>query len=85
MRLICQTFFIEKDIEIFLNNIPTFKFNNIDIECYVNDGQPWFRGKDCTTILEYVNARQALRVNVDDDGKKKLEELMDHKARGVVG
>ena len=33
------------------------------------DGQPWFVGKDVSSILGYRNGRDALRVHVDDEDK----------------
>ena len=59
-----------------MSEIETFKFNNSEIQYYVVDGKPWFRGKDVATFLEYVNTKQALIAHVDDDYTKKLEELM---------
>ena len=35
----------------------------------------WFRGKDVASVLGYANTIQALTKNVDDDDKKKMEEL----------
>ncbi|MFM7982901.1 MAG: BRO family protein, partial [Candidatus Fonsibacter sp.] len=42
-----------------MSEIQTFKFNNSEIKYYVVDGQPWFRGKDVATILEYVDTKKA--------------------------
>jgi prophage antirepressor-like protein len=33
------------------------------------DGQPWFVGKDVTSILAYKNGRDAVRVHVDNEDK----------------
>ncbi|MFM7983623.1 MAG: Bro-N domain-containing protein [Candidatus Fonsibacter sp.] len=55
-----------------MSEIQTFKFNNSEIKYYVVDGQPWFRGKDLATILEYVNTKQALIAHVDNDYKKEI-------------
>ena len=45
------------------------------MECYVIDGQPWFRGKDVATMLEYANTVKAISNNVHEDDRKKLEEF----------
>lgn len=43
------------------------------------DGDPWFAGKDVSEILGYVNTRQAILVNVDDDDRNvvKLSDLQE--------
>ena len=33
------------------------------------DGQPWFVGKDVTSILGYTNASEAMKYHVDEDDK----------------
>ena len=54
-----------------------FKFNDKhDVNYVVVDSEPWFRAKDVATLLDYKNLQQSIRVNVDDDDRKKLEELM---------
>ena len=55
------------------SEIQTLKFNNLEIQYYVVNGHPRFRGKDVAKILEYTNTEQALRVNVDNDDKTKTE------------
>ena len=53
-----------------MNNIQTFKFHDREMECYVIDGQPWFRSKDAATILEYANTIKAISNNVHEDDPK---------------
>ena len=38
-------------------------------------GQVWFRGTDVASSLGYVDAKQAVRIHVDDEDKVKLENL----------
>jgi prophage antirepressor-like protein len=38
-------------------------------------GQIWFRGTDVASSLGYVDAKQAVRIHVDDEDKVKLENL----------
>jgi prophage antirepressor-like protein len=38
-------------------------------------GEIWFKGADVASSLGYVDPRQAVRKNVDDDDKVKLENL----------
>ena len=53
-----------------------FKFNDKhDVNYVVVDSEPWFRAKDVATLLDYKDTNQAIRVNVDDDDKKKMQEL----------
>ena len=53
-----------------------FKFNDKhDVHFLVVLNEPWFRAKDVATLLDYKDTNQAIRVNVDDDDRRKLEEL----------
>ena len=58
-----------------MTQIQTFQNSSFKVQCVCVSGEPWFRGKDVATILGYTNTMQAIRVNVDDDDKKKMEEL----------
>ena len=58
-----------------MTQIQTFQNSSFKIECVCVDGNPWFRGKDVATTLGYNNTKQSIRVNVEDDDKKKMEEL----------
>ena len=57
-------------IALFKNDISSFNIPYIIVNNF-----PYFKGKDIATILGYVDTKQAIRVNVDDDDKQKLEEL----------
>jgi len=46
-----------------------------DIRYILVDGEPWFKGKDAATILEYTNPRKAIQDHVHADDKKKLDAL----------
>ncbi|MFM7982380.1 MAG: Bro-N domain-containing protein, partial [Candidatus Fonsibacter sp.] len=65
--------------------IETFKFKHSEIQYYVVDGQPWFRGKDVANILEYVDTKKAITAHVDDDYKKKLEDIMGNDSPPPIG
>ncbi|MFM7978276.1 MAG: Bro-N domain-containing protein [Candidatus Fonsibacter sp.] len=58
-----------------MSDIKLFNFNGHEIQWYDSNGEPWFRGKDVATILEYADTKKALVAHVDDDYKKKLEDL----------
>ena len=58
-----------------MTQIQTFQNASFKVQCVCVSGEPWFRGRDVATILGYNNTTQAIRVNVDDDDKKKMEEL----------
>ena len=56
------------------------KYNNnilqCNIGCFINDdNEIYFRGKDVAAALGYNDTDQAIRVNVEDDDKDKLEHL----------
>jgi len=49
---------------------------NIKVGCFINNkNEIYFRGKDVATALGYENTTQAIIINVDDDDKRKLEEI----------
>ena len=58
-----------------MTQIQTFQNASFKVQCVCVSGEPWFKGKEVATILGYKNTMQAIRVNVDDDDKKKMEEL----------
>jgi prophage antirepressor-like protein len=46
------------------------------------DGQPWFVGKDVTSILGYTNASEAMKYHVDEDDKLNSKMLSSLGQRG---
>ena len=58
-----------------MTQLQTFKYTSLPVQCLCTDGDSWFRGKDVATILGYANTKQAIIKNVEDDDKKKMEEL----------
>ncbi len=51
---------------------------NVKVGCFINNkNEIYFRGKDVATALGYENTTQAIIINVDDDDKRKLEEIWD--------
>ena len=58
-----------------MTQLQTFQNSSFKVQCVCVSGEPWFKGKEVAAILGYANTRQAIRVNVDDDDKKKMEEL----------
>ena len=64
--------------------IQTFQNSSFKVQCFCVDGNPWFRGKDVATVLGYVNTKQAIRVNVDDDDKHTLCDLLATQKQGVL-
>ena len=57
-------------IALFKNDISSFNIPYILV-----DNSPYFKGKDIANVLGYANTTQAIRINVDDDDKQKLEDL----------
>ena len=60
-----------------MTQIKTFTPPNssLQIQGICINGDPWFRGKDVAMLLGYTDTKQAIRTHVEDDCKKKLEEL----------
>ena len=58
-----------------MTQTQTFQNSTYKIECVFVDDNPWFRGKDVATVLGYANTTKAITNNVDEDDKKKMEEL----------
>ena len=55
----------------------SFKYNNSEILCIqINDGDFWFRAKEVADELCYKDTNQAIRVNILDEDKKSLDELL---------
>ena len=59
-----------------MNKIVNFSNASFNMECMLVDDTPWFKGREVATILGYANTKQAIIHNVDDDDKKRLDELM---------
>jgi prophage antirepressor-like protein len=70
---------MENTIKIFKNEINDWKFESIK-----QNENIYFKAKDIATILGYVNTEQAIRFNVDDDDKIKLNELQTAKNSGLA-
>ena len=45
---------------------------------YNVDGEPWFRGKDAATFLEYSDTKKAISYHVSEDDRQNMEELRGH-------
>ena len=58
-----------------MTQIQTFQNSSFKVQCVCVSGEPWFKGKDVAKILGYNNTTQALIKNVEEDDKKKMEEL----------
>ena len=60
------------EIQKFENNIL-----KCSVDCVIVDNNVWFRGKDVALALGYKDTTQAVRDNVEEEDKHKLEELYD--------
>ena len=58
-----------------MTTIQTFQNSSFKVQCFCVDGAPWFKGLDIATVLGYTNSRKAIIDHVDEDDKRKLEEL----------
>lgn len=53
-----------------MNNLEIFKNAEFgEIRTVIENGEPWFVGKDVAEILGYSNPQRALRDYIDDDDK----------------
>lgn len=59
-----------------MTELQTFNFSSVKVQSICVDGDPWFRGLDIAEFLGYANTRKAIRDHVDDEDKRKLEELL---------
>ena len=58
-----------------MTQIQTFENSSFKVQCVCVSGEPWFRGRDVATVLGYANTTKAIINNVEEDDKKKMEEL----------
>ena len=58
-----------------MSELIPFNFNNSSISCTIVDGNPWFQAKEVATILAYTNTKKAIIDHVDDEDKRRREEL----------
>ena len=58
-----------------MTQIQTFQNASFKVQCVCVSGEPWFRGRDVATVLGYANTTKAIINNVEEDDKKKMEEL----------
>ena len=54
----------------------TLHNRDISVSAVMLNGEPWFRAKDVATALGYVNPRQAVRHNVDEQDRSQLKDLV---------
>ena len=57
-----------------MTDIKTFTNAVFSIQCIIVDDMPWFQGKEIATVLGYTNTTQAIRTNVDEEDKMKMQE-----------
>ena len=43
-----------------MHEIVEFIFDNQPIACVVVGGDPWFKGRDIATLLDYADTKQAI-------------------------
>ena len=58
-----------------MTQIQTFENSSFKVQCVCVSGEPWFKGRDVATVLGYANTTKAIINNVEEDDKKKMEEL----------
>lgn len=66
-------------IQLFNNDIL-----NCRLSCLIVNDNVWFKAKDVSTVLGYAKTDQAIRKHVDDDKKKKLNELYTPQNEGMT-
>ena len=65
-----------------MNEIQTFDFDGSGIRTLTIDDEPYFVGKDVTTVLGYQNSSKALADHVDSEDKLNNESLSSLGQRG---
>ena len=58
-----------------MTTIRIFENSSFKVQFFCVDGAPWFKGLDIATVLGYTNSRKAIIDHVDEDDKRKFEEL----------
>ena len=51
---------------------------NCNIKCVLSGSDVWFRGKDIANALGYENTTKAIRDHVEDEDKRKMDELVEN-------
>ena len=59
-----------------MNIDHTFYYGSNQVLDFSVNAEPWFRGKDVATILDYADTKKAITQNVSDVDKQNLEEVM---------
>ena len=59
-----------------MSEVVEFSFNNKPIACVVVGGNPWFKGNDIATLLDYADTEKAIAKHVSEDDRKQMEDLM---------
>ena len=62
-----------------MTDIKTFTNAAFSIQYILVDDIPWFRGKEIATILGYTNTKKAIIDHVDEEDKKKMDEVGGNK------
>ncbi len=67
---------LESNCDIFdiINHVE--RYGDKDIDIFMLDGEPWFRGNDIAKILGYVHPSQAIRDLIDADDKQSMQALI---------
>lgn len=58
-------------------DLKSLKVNHATIPFLHIDGETWFRGNDCATVLGYENQKQAIKKGVDPDWQAPLLDLLE--------
>lgn len=65
-----------------MEELRTWNFEDHEVRTVEIDGEPWFVGKDVTTVLGYQNGSKALSDHVDEEDKLNNESLSSLGQRG---
>ena len=57
---------------------------NCNIKCVLSGSDVWFRGKDIAKALEYKDTDQTIRLHVEDEDKRKMEEISPVNLTGLT-
>ena len=62
-----------------MNTLVTFEREQLagaEVSCVTWKGEPWFRAKDITAILQLKNTSQCLKDHVDDEDRIKYKDMV---------
>ena len=69
-----------------MRNRQVMQFHNESfcLEYVVEKENPWFKGKEIASMLGYLGTAKAVRIHIDDEGKRKFEKYLSFKTLATL-